>query len=527
MKITIRSKLVMAISALMIAIFSLAAYLFINEKKVQMADDIRTNMESFAEITASNITHYYDLYLSQNGFVYFNKEMRSIFDQNENLKYLKVVSYDGTVLYDSLTDIEKKYSGSPRNIGGSFLDQIKSENISFRTLAGDVLFIKQSSDAFNPGRVYVDKEEVVVPELKSGTFVEYFVVPANERYSVVYGVNYDLLQERVDLMVRRMIYLALFAIMLGMIMSFFMSSNLVRPIGKLVVGAGEIAKGNFKTRVDIQTSDEISYLGGAFNKMAEDLEKSIEAKLFKERVAHELKIASEIQNRIIPDKLPVMPGLDIAAGIIPATEIGGDMYDFLPSGDDRLLMYLGDVTGHGVPAGIVGSIANALFYGYCGEMDLVKLMTDVNHVMKAKTMANMFMTLVLTEWNSKDKKFKYISAGHEQIIHYRAKDKKIELAPAGGIALGMVADISKLAKVQEIDFQPGDFLVIYSDGIPEAWNNNNECYGMERFLKACESFGNLETAVAIKEAILYDVEQFVDAHEQVDDVTLVVLKRTA
>jgi len=138
------------------------------------------------------------------------------------------------------------------------------------------------------------------------------------------------------------------------------------------------------------------------------------------------------------------------------------------------------------------------------------------------------MTLCLTEWDLNQKKFKYINAGHEQILHYKAKEQKVDVISAKGIALGMVPDISKLVSVNEIDFQIGDVIVLYSDGIPEAWKNEKEYYGMDRLVFAVQNFGNhLDTSLAIKEAILADVEQFTQGHVQVDDITVMIIKRTA
>jgi len=80
-------------------------------------------------------------------------------------------------------------------------------------------------------------------------------------------------------------------------------------------------------------------------------------------------------------------------------------------------------------------------------------------------------------------------------------------------------------ELREVDLQVGDYIVVYSDGIPEAWRNEKEAYGMERFKAACQQFGDLNSAMAIKEAILADVEQFVSGYQQMDDITLVVIKR--
>ena len=251
----------------------------------------------------------------------------------------------------------------------------------------------------------------------------------------------------------------------------------------------------------------------------------MQARLYQERKMTELKLASKIQDQLIPDNVPVIDGLDLAARVRPAGEIGGDIYDFLPINDKRLLFYLGDVTGHGIPAGIISSIANALFFGYALEADLKKILVDVNRVMKAKTMPTMFMTLCLMDWDAVTKKFNYASAGHEQLVHFKAATGKSELEPAGGIALGMLPDISKTVTVNEVNFQVGDFLVVYSDGIPEAWKNEKETYGMERLQQIIEKCGQLKTAEEIMNAIIADVDAFRAGYEQMDDITILVIKR--
>ncbi|MDD3861497.1 MAG: SpoIIE family protein phosphatase, partial [Candidatus Gracilibacteria bacterium] len=457
-------------------------------------------------------------------FVYFNREIRSILSQNENISSVKILNYEGKIIYDSNVDTDRRYEGDDRIVNERlFLNQVKSKNISFKIDGGKTVYLKMDD---NDKVSFVDKDEKLLDELVSGFFVEYFVLPVNDRYAVIYDVDYSHLYKRVELITERIVYLAIFGIMLGMLLSFVLSSKITKPIGKLVESANEIAKGNFQTQVDIKTGDEISFLGETFNQMAKDLESSVEAKLYKERVTSELKIASTIQQQLLPKDIPNIKGLEVSAGIIPAEEIGGDVYDFLKTSDEKVLFYLGDVTGHGVPAGIVSSIASALFYGYSKESDLEKIITEVNRVLKAKTLTNMFMTLCLMQWESSAKKFSYVNAGHEQIIHYKAKEKEVELVPAGGIALGMLPDVSNLIKTQEVDLQVGDYLVIYSDGIPEAWRNKDEMYGMERFQNAVKYFGNdLVTSLAMKKAILSDVKQFCGDYKQMDDITLIVVKR--
>ncbi len=525
MKISIRNKLILAISFLVIVLFSIAGMLFINEKKVELADDIYANALAFSRLTAPTVAYDYDLYLAQNGFVYFNREIKSVFDQNADVSVIKVLNFSGDTLYDSSVDKDKKYEGDKRIVSDTdLISQLKAEMISFKTLDGRTIYLKQNkSGNFD----FVDKLEKPVIAIEKGTMIDYFVVPSTEKYAIFYKIDYKHLDERIAVMVKRIVYLVLFGIMMGMIMSFIMSLQVTRSVKKLVTGAEGISRGDFTTQVNIDSGDELGFLGKAFNKMAVDLGASVEAKVYKERVTRELELATQIQDRLIPDddEIPKFSDLDISGGLIPASEIGGDIYDFIKVSDDKLLLYLGDVTGHGVPAGIVSSIANALFYGYSDSADIKKVVVDVNRVLKAKTMPTMFLTLCFAQWQVSTKKFSYVNAGHEQLIHFKAKADTVELRPSGGIALGMVPDISNIVKIEEVDLDHGDFIVIYSDGIPESWRNEKEMYGMERFQAAVKKFGKLKTASEIKEAILADVKAFANGYKQMDDITIVVVKR--
>ncbi len=525
MKIAIRSKLIIAISTLMVVLFAVAASLFVSEKKKEFAQDIYLNMLAFARLTGPTVAYDYDLYLAQNSFVYFNREMAKIFKQNADIGAIKVLSYDGELLYDSIEDTDKKYEGKVRKIlDASLLTQVQSKNISMQTVDGKVLFLKPNN---NGDFVYVDKNEKPITSLESGAILNYLVISANDKYSVQYTFNYENLNDRIERMRMRIIYLAVFGIMLGMIMSFVMAGQVTKPIGQLVEGADKLGKGDFKVRVNITTHDEMSFLGSSFNQMASDLEKSIEAKIEHDLLKNELKIAGKIQDQLVPDdnEIPQIDGIQIAADLVPAEEIGGDIYDFIKI-ENRLVLYLGDVTGHGVPAGIISSISNALFYGYSSLGDLKKILIEVNRVLKVKTLPTMFMTLCLMEWDAITKKFTYSSAGHEQILHYKAAEKVAEYKSAGGIALGMLPDISKHISVVDIDFKLGDYLVIYSDGIPECWKNQTELYGPERLKGALEKFATLGDPDAVKKAILKDVQDFAAGYEQMDDITIMVIKRT-
>lgn len=521
---SLKTKLVLTISILIVVLFTLASGLFISEKQRELTNDIYVNARSFAELTAPNMANFYNLYLAEKSFVYFNREVQSTFQKFADLEGLQVVAYEGQVLYDSATEKDKQYEGTPRLVQTKeFLSQIQSKNTSVLTQNGRTVFLKKQE---NGNFATVDVNEQPIQALAQDEKVSYLVQPATNDMSVVYFISYANLQERVNATVMRGVLLGVFGVGIGILMAYLYAASITKPLKKLTEGAGILATGDFKHRVEVKTKDELSTLADAFNKMAQELEISTKALVYKERVAKELELAAKIQKDILPKTIPKVMGLDISAGLLPAEEIGGDSYDFLKLSEDELLMYLGDVTGHGVPSGIVVSVANALIYNFSNTGTIKDLLINVNRILKEKTSSNMFMTLVMLKWIASQGKLKYVSAGHEQMVHYHAAEQKVTLTPAGGIALGMLKDISMTLNENEIAMEKGDTLVVYSDGIPECWKNEKEMYGMARLKRAVSEYSDLPSAFALRNALLADVKEFAGKYKQMDDITLIVLKRT-
>lgn len=522
---SIKSKLVAVIMLLIVGLFSLSAVLLIKEKEKELTQNIYFQTRSFGELTSEDVVNNYRLYLAQNGFIYFNREISAMFQKTQDVDMIQIYEYSGSLLYDSIQEQNKQYTGPMRLIKDPvLLSQIKAQNPSLITRDGVVKYMKKTDAG---GIEYVDENENPVEPLKSLDRLQYIIYPVLDQYAVLYHLNYINLDTLIRNDQVRIGSLAVLGIIIGLVFAIFFANQITRPVRNLTKSSGIIAKGDFQHRVVIKTHDELEILGNAFNKMAEDLDKSTKALVYKERVAKELELAQKIQSGLIPKQIPKMEGLDISAGIVPAEEIGGDVYDFLKKNDKNTLFYIGDVTGHGVPSGIVGSIANAMFFTHVDKPGLKEIMIEANRVLKAKSPANMFITLCLLNWNSDTKKLHYINAGHEQMIRFNNAEKNSELLKGGGIALGMFPDISNMILEQEAPLEIGDSIVLYSDGIPEAWKNQKESYGMERFKETVKNFGGLENATAIRNAILQDVKNYMGDYKQMDDITIVVVKRTS
>lgn len=521
---SLKAKLILALTIMIVILFVISGVLFVNEKKQQSVHDIYVTARSFAELTAPKIASDYTLYLSQKSFIYFNRDVQDMFQKLPELKSMQVLSYDGKILYDSDQEKDKQYDGPQRSIDDKqILQEVKSRNMSVLLQGSNrVVYLKKGTDA---SYSEVDFDEKPVSQLSSNDRIVYFVQPANDQLAVLYRISYDLLDQRVGQTVIRSSVLTLFGVMLAILFAVLFSGTITRPIKTLTAGVDNISKGNFAYRVEVKTKDELKVLADAFNKMAADLDVSTKAMVYKERVAKELEIAAKIQTQLLPKVIPSMPSLDVAAGLLPAEEIGGDCYDFIKTDNDNLLMYLGDVTGHGVPSGIVVSIANALIYNFSADPSIRDMLIKVNRILKEKTTSNMFMTLVALRWNEIEKKLKFVNAGHEQMVYYKASDKSITLTPPGGLALGMMKDIGQLLVEREMSMEAGDVLVVYSDGIPECWRNDKEMFGMEKLKETVQMYGELPTASRIHDAIIKEVKDYAAGYKQMDDITLIVLKR--
>ncbi len=206
--------------------------------------------------------------------------------------------------------------------------------------------------------------------------------------------------------------------------------------------------------------------------------------------------------------------------------MGGDAYDFIDMEEGKHLIYIGDGTGHGVPAGIMASISNALLYALRKENDLKVVAKLMNEVIQKKSSNTMFITMALTVWDENTSTLKYVNAGHLPLLYFDYEAKKLTEVKLSGIAFGMVDDITPLLKEQDIVLKPNDVVVLYSDGIPDAQNERNEVYGVQRLKMNLQNLANDgHTVEEIRDGLLADVMKFIGAREHLDDITVVVMKK--
>jgi phosphoserine phosphatase RsbU/P len=325
----------------------------------------------------------------------------------------------------------------------------------------------------------------------------------------------------------RDIFAILFCLLLVIVicLSWMLSRAITRPVDALKAGATELGSGNLDYRVDIRTGDEFEDLASSFNTMAGDLRTSIDnlrrTTAEKERYTKELEIAKEIQDTFLPESVPDIPGIGIAAATIPAMEIGGDFYDFISLGGDRWGITMADVSGKGISAALFMALSRTLLHVSGGAgIDPTSAIRQANQWIYEDGRSSMFVTVFYGVLDPAGMQFSYVNAGHNPPVLVR--DECVgELGGSRGIALGVVPDVSIASTALEL--RHGDLIVLYTDGITEAFNERDEAFGEER-LSGFLRLNRAKPARVVLEGLIAEIRRFTGTAAQSDDITLVVVK---
>lgn len=334
---------------------------------------------------------------------------------------------------------------------------------------------------------------------------------------------YFLLRSRYPLIPSELVLVMILVSIL--IALYFFIHFTINPLNIILREIKALLTGRKYNRIFTKRIDEIGVIAHFFNEITETLERASKDIKKQRRLSAELDIASKIQKDILPKEAPLVPGLNVLAKTRSAAEIGGDSFGFIEAHENTFI-YIGDVTGHGVPSGLVMMMVDTLidtFTDMYHEADTI--LVNTNKYLKPRINNTIFMTMAMFRWNHETKKMFVCGAGHEHIVTYKKNEKKCFAEKSGGIALGMIDDISKIVHEREISFVEGDILVAYSDGITEAKNVNGEMYSLERLKKIVEYCGTQNhTVTEIFKNIASDFAKFTKKHVQEDDMTLIIIK---
>jgi hypothetical protein len=237
----------------------------------------------------------------------------------------------------------------------------------------------------------------------------------------------------------------------------------------------------------------------------------------------ELEAGRSVQRAFMPKQSPSVPGWELWLMTRPANEVGGDLVDYLEIGKERYGMVLGDVAGKGLKAALLMAKLQATLRALAADFtSLAELGAKLNMILRRDGLPNSFASLVYFELQAGSGTVRLLNAGHMPPLIF--KDGAIQETAHGGVAIGVMPE-ANFAE-QQIEFQRGDTLLVYSDGLTEAANEAGEFFGEQRLLTRLRSFTGL-SAPQIGERLVAEVDQFVGEARAHDDLSVIVLKRAA
>jgi len=303
------------------------------------------------------------------------------------------------------------------------------------------------------------------------------------------------LDRAVSSSLRDIIVLSIAGLIAGGLVSGVLAKRISGPIQKLAEATSVVGTGGFHHRVKVDSRDEVGMLAASFNKMTDSLETYTEelARTMSEKkaMARELDIASEIQRSLLPESCPRIDNFDIAAVSIPAREVGGDFYDFIP-----------------LPEQDRPSVLSAL------EL--------ANSFMLKDMRSGMFVTCFYAVLDPAQRTLTYVNAGHNPPVVTSA-GKHVRMLSASGTPLGIIEETGLREELCQL--APGDIVMMYTDGITEAMDSVGEQFGVQRLQEIARNATGL-SAADIQERVLTAVRTFTVNQPQFDDMTSVVVRAT-
>jgi len=329
---------------------------------------------------------------------------------------------------------------------------------------------------------------------------------------------------------RTVIYLGLIGFLFLLVVIVLIARSITRPLSALANATENIAAGNMDIELPpIKSLDEVGKLTHSFGDMKSSLKQYIEelteTTAAKERIESELKIAHDIQMGMLPKIFPAFPNrkeFDIYATIVPARDVGGDLYDFFFLDEDHLCFTVGDVSGKGVPASLFMAITQTLVKTKATKgLTSATVLNRVNEDLSLDNPSLMFVTLFLGILNIRTGELEYSNGGHNPPYIIRDNGELETVETTNGMALGVVEDFHYQSK--KVVLRKGDTLFLYSDGVTEAMNEKDELFTEERLEKELK----LQRDKPIQElinGIMDKLRAFSKGAPQSDDITMMRLK---
>jgi phosphoserine phosphatase RsbU/P len=315
----------------------------------------------------------------------------------------------------------------------------------------------------------------------------------------------------------------------SLVISWRLTRSITTTVDKLNDATERVKAGDFSHRINLPAHDQLTALGEAFDDMTASVERLLRESLEKSKLEGELEIAREVQSRLFPESAPDVGGLRLYGVCKPARTVSGDYYDFLRLGPERVGLVVGDISGKGISAALLmatlqsalhaqfydGQPAGAARQAWSGRT--ADVVSRLNRQIYASTPREKYVTLFYGVYDASTRRLTYTNAGHLPPVLFR-RNRMLRLE--GG---GTVVGLFPTARYEEaqIQIEPGDLLLAFTDGMTEPENNFGEEFGEERLLGVAQRVRDT-TPQALMEEIYKQVSDWTGSPELQDDMTLVV-----
>ena len=401
---------------------------------------------------------------------------------------------------------------------------ILNETIFSSTYGDDDESLKKMQDDMlncRAGEVLRDKE--------GGKFFVFYSPVETTCWSVAIVCPRSELYANVKTMRTMLIILGIIALIFMIIMSYRGIRNVVAPIEDFSDVAKKIAKGEFNAELPrISSNDELKELHDSFEYLQDSLVKYIDelksTTANKERIESELRIAQAIQMGMLPKSFPAFPereDIALAAKIVPAKEVGGDLYDFFID-EDKLYFIIGDVSGKGIPASLVMAVTCRLFRSVASHLNKPEeIMTSLNNSLSDGNESNMFCTAFLGIFDLKTGKLDYCNAGHNPPLFIEQNGNVSAMKVIPNLPLGLISGFPYQG--QETTLEKDSMLYMFTDGVNEAENDEKEQFGDDRLMEFLKTKSESEPKTIIEDT-LFEIKKHVAGANQSDDITVMCIK---
>jgi len=320
---------------------------------------------------------------------------------------------------------------------------------------------------------------------------------------------------------------------MALIAGFALAKSLTGSVHELFAGTERVRQGDFTHKIAIKSEDQLGELAASFNSMTASIEDLLRQAAEKKRLEEELRIAHEIQMSLLPQGPLLMPGMSVTALFVPAREVGGDYYDFLRLDEHRVGVLIADVSGKGTSAALymaeLKGLVLSLSQIHTSPRDLL---IAANRLIAHHLDARSFITMTYAVIDLRLRTMTYARAGHTPLIYVpgvcaAGQHRDVQILVPDGMVVGLKLDngemFERLLVEQTIHLQPGDLYLFFTDGISEAMNTRDDCFGEARLGQLVETHAHLPSE-ELRERVLREIAAFVGDAPQHDDMTMILLK---